>query len=65
MPMTILPPIDYSKTDYHYSFSIGTHDFCVCDRCDGLFKHIRYGGCGSLKKLDGKWLCINCKEAKK
>ncbi len=62
-----VPPIDYSKVDYHYYYSEGINDICTCDMCGGLFKHMhipystKLNNCKSLTKIDGMWICIHCR----
>lgn len=58
--MTNPRAIDYTTADFHYSFKIGIHDFCICDKCRGVFKHYIYQ-CKALTWKDGKWFCRNCK----
>ena len=68
MTQTAVPPIDYSKTDYHYYYSEGINDVCICDLCHGLFRHIhipystKQNNCNALKKIERMWICIHCRE---
>ena len=60
MPLTTTRAIDYTTADFHYTFNVGIHDFCICNRCKGVFRHSILN-CNTLTWKDGKWLCINCK----